>query len=154
MPVDVALNKLNAGRQALIPAYFRRRKHAQLSACVLVVAFYAVTLAGCDRPGRGSTGSSSANTHISTRSANTHISTRVGSRTPIPLPGRTLLTPQPEPDCEIKTTEPETDDLTKREYEAYCYRHAEMIVRDRLELLQSSVDKTINAVKRSERSGP
>jgi len=163
MPVDVALNKLNAGRQALIPAYFRRRKHAQLSACVLVVAFYAVTLAGCDRPGRGSMGSSSANTHISTRSANTHISTRsanthistrVGSRTPIPLPGRTLLTPQPEPDCEIKTTEPETDDLTKREYEAYCYRHAEMIVRDRLELLQSSVDKTINAVKRSERSGP
>src|SRR5712692_5794538 len=144
MPVDVALNKHNAGRQALIPAYFRRRKHAQLSACVLVVAFYAVTLACCDRAGGGSTGASTANTHISTR---------VGSRTPIPLPGRTLLNPQPEPDCEIKTTEPETDDLTKREYEGYCYRHAEMIVRSRLQLLQRSVDKTIKAVNRSERSG-
>ena len=63
------------------------------------------------------------------------------------------LNPQPEPDCEIKTTEPETDDLTKREYEGYCYRHAEMIVRSRLQLLQRSVDKTIKAVKRSERSG-
>jgi hypothetical protein len=160
MPVAVALSKLNAGRQALIPADFRRRKHAQLSACVLVVAFYAVTLTGCDRAERGFLGSSTANTHISNRTANTHISKRtanthiskrVGSRTPIPLPDRTLLTPPPEPDCEIKTTEPENDELTKREYEAHCYRHAEMIVRDRLELLQSSVDKTIKAVKRSGR---
>jgi len=144
MPVDVALNKLGADHQALIPASFRRRKHAQLSACLLAVAFYAVTLAGCDRTGRGATVSSTANTYIATSA---------GSRTPIPLPGRTLLNPQPEPDCEIKTTEPETDDLTKREYEGYCYRHAEMIVRSRLQLLQRSVDKTIKAVKRSERGG-
>ncbi len=104
MPVDVALNKLGADHQALIPASFRRRKHAQLSACLLAVAIYAVTLAGCDRTGRGATVSSTANTYIATSA---------GSRTPIPLPGRTLLNPQPEPDCELQTTEPKTDDLRK-----------------------------------------
>jgi len=144
MPVDVALNKLDAGRQALIPACFRRRKPAQLSACMLVVAFCAVTFTGCDRAGRASTVSSTKNTYISTSA---------GSRTPIPLPGRTLLNPQPEPDCELQTTEPKTDDLRKLDYERQCYRHAEMIVRSRLQLLQGSVGKTIKAVKRSERSG-
>src|SRR5713226_82753 len=145
MPIDPVLHKQDVGRHALIPVGFRRRKHAQLSACVLVVAVYAVTLAGCDRAGRGSTMS---------RTANTNISTSAGSRIPIPLPGRTLLNPQPEPDCELKATEPATDDLTKLEYERHCYRHAEMIVRSRLQLLQGSVGKTIKAIKRNEWSAP
>jgi hypothetical protein len=36
--------------------------------------------------------------------------------------------------------------------ERQCYRHAEMIVRSRLQLLQRSVDRTIKAVKRREPS--
>ena len=35
----------------------------------------------------------------------------------------------------------------KLDYERQCYRHAEMIVRSRLQLLQGSVDETIKAVK-------
>jgi hypothetical protein len=76
------------------------------------------------------------------------------SRTPIPLPAAPLLSPQPEPSCEFETTESNADERQKVEYERQCYRHAEMIVRSRLQLLQDSVDKTINAVQRGERSGP
>jgi len=76
------------------------------------------------------------------------------SRTPIPLPAAPLLSPQPEPSCEFETTESNADERQKLDYERQCYRHAEMIVRSRLQLLQGSVDKTISAVKRSERGGP
>jgi Putative peptidoglycan binding domain len=47
-----------------------------------------------------------------------------------------LLEPQPEPDCEFKSTEPKPDALQKLDYERQCYRHAEINVRHRLELLQ------------------
>ena len=72
---------------------------------------------------------------------------------PAALPSPPLLDPQPAPDCEFKTTEPKTDELQKLDYERQCYRHAEMIVRGRLELLQSSVDETIKAVKRTPPNG-
>jgi hypothetical protein len=73
-------------------------------------------------------------------------------RMPIPLPAAPLLSPQPEPSCE--TTDTNADVRQKLDYERQCYRHAEMIVRSRLQLLQGSVEKTINAVQRSEQSGP
>jgi len=72
--------------------------------------------------------------------------------TPIPLPAALLLSPQPEPICEI--TDTNADERQKLDYERQCYRHAEMIVRDRLQLLQKSVDATIDAVRRGERNGP
>jgi hypothetical protein len=72
--------------------------------------------------------------------------------TPIPLPAASLLSPQPEPVCE--PTDTNTDERQKLDYERQCYRHAEMIVRDRLQLLQRSVDTTLDAVKRGERRGP
>jgi hypothetical protein len=75
------------------------------------------------------------------------------SRTPIPLPAAPLLSPQPEPSCEFETTESNLDERQKLDYERQCYRHAEMIVRSRLQLLQGSVDKTISAVKRGEQGG-
>jgi len=75
------------------------------------------------------------------------------SRTPIPLPAAPLLS-QPEPSCEFETADSNADERQKLDYERQCYRHAEMIVRSRLQLLQGSVDKTISAVKRSERGGP
>jgi hypothetical protein len=37
------------------------------------------------------------------------------------------------------------------DYERQCYRHAELIVRDRLERLQGAVGETINSVRSSER---
>jgi hypothetical protein len=74
------------------------------------------------------------------------------SRAPIPLPAAPLLSPLPEPSCE--TTDTSADVRQKLDYERQCYRHAEMIVRDRLELLQRSVDATISAVRRNEQGGP
>ena len=72
--------------------------------------------------------------------------------TPIPLPAAELLICQPQPSCEIADSS--VDERQKLDYERQCYRHAEMIVRARLELLQSSIDKTISAVRSSEQSEP
>ena len=52
-----------------------------------------------------------------------------------------------EPECEFPPGE-DANDRQKLVYERQCYRHAEIIVRDRLQLLQNAVDKTIEAVKR------
>jgi len=71
---------------------------------------------------------------------------------PILLPEASLLSPQPEPICE--TTDTNADERQKLDYERQCYRHAEMIARDRLQLLQKSVDATIDAIRRGERGGP
>ena len=65
----------------------------------------------------------------------------------IPLPDPGLLKPQMEPECEFPPGE-DADDRQKLDYERQCYRHAEIIVRDRLQLLQNAVDKTIEAVER------
>jgi hypothetical protein len=75
--------------------------------------------------------------------------------TPIPLPEAPLRSPQPEPSCEFETdASSNADEHQKLDYERQCYRHAEMIVRSRLQLLQDSVEKTISAIQRSERRGP
>jgi hypothetical protein len=71
--------------------------------------------------------------------------------TPIPLPAASLLVRQPEPSCEPTDA---TDERQKLDYQRQCYRHAEMIVRARLELLQGSVDRTISAVRSSGQSEP
>jgi hypothetical protein len=140
VPIDVALRKLGLDLPVLISARFRRCKDAQLLACVLVVAFCAVTIAGCERVPTVS------------RTTKSDISTRSASRPRIiSVPGRELLNPQAEPDCEFKTSDPKADERQKLDYERQCYRHAEMIVRTRLQLLQASVNETIKAVKRSER---
>ena len=67
---------------------------------------------------------------------------------PIPLPEASLLSPQSEPSCEAPGTD--TNERQKLDYERQCYRHAEMIVRSRLQLLQDSVGRTISALKRNE----
>jgi hypothetical protein len=177
MPVVVTLRP-GTDRQAVC----QRRTGVQLAACALAVGFCAVTLAGCERGWHSSTGSgsakayavssaakpkpyavsssakgyavsSTANAYAVSSTANGSVAMSPGSRSPIPLPDPALLSHQSEPDCEFKTTESKTDERMKLDYERQCYRHAEMIVRNRLELLQSSVDKTIKAVKRTERSG-
>jgi hypothetical protein len=96
-------------------------------------------------------------------------SARRASRTTLPLPDRALLATPPEFACEFKDAgrddasggpqpsppRAQTDvsaDLALRrklEYERQCYRHAEMILRDRLLQLQASLGETITAVSRS-----
>jgi TPR repeat protein len=50
-----------------------------------------------------------------------------------------LLSPQPEPDCVFKTGDPNATERQQLDYERQCYRHAEMIARNRLEMLQSAI---------------
>jgi hypothetical protein len=125
--------------------------HVHIVASVFTVVTCAVALAGCACTTRSSMMSQTANSKKVTESKK-FIESQ--SRTPIPLPAAPLLSPQPEPSCEFETTESKADERQKLDYERQCYRHAEMIARSRLQLLQGSVDETISAVKRSERGGP
>jgi hypothetical protein len=65
----------------------------------------------------------------------------------VPIPSEALLQPQPEPDCRFPETDTAADERQKLDYERQCYRHAEMIARARLQLLQESVVKAVTAVK-------
>jgi hypothetical protein len=68
----------------------------------------------------------------------------------IPRPGGALLEKQPEPACDFKSELPDGDDpvITILDYERQCYRHAEIIVRGRLDRLQSSTGETVKAADR------
>jgi hypothetical protein len=93
-----------------------------------------------------------------------------GSGTTIPLPDQALLAAPPEFACEFKDAGRDDSsgrpqpgppraqadvsaDLALRrklEYERQCYRHAEMILRDRLLQLQASLGETITVINRAE----
>jgi len=118
-------------------------RQARLLAKVLSAACFAVTLGACN--------SAKSYSGIPFR----HDSSRPDIRKPIPLPRSALLKPQPAPNCTFKPTEPSaqsneasTDDRPKLDYERQCYRHAEMIARERLQLLQASVRRMAKAVDR------
>jgi hypothetical protein len=77
------------------------------------------------------------------------------ARASIPLPAQALLAFPPEFECEKTTptgaqTDPDAALRAKLDHERQCYRHAEMILRDRLLGLQASVGETIKAVNRGE----
>src|SRR5215475_11595390 len=137
MPGVVALNCFGPECQGSIPSCLRRCEHTRLSARIFAVASFAVVLAGCNQHVRSPTASGTLNTDSSVRS---------GSRTSVPLPDKALLGRLPEPDCKLKTNEAGMDDLQKLDYERQCYRHAEMIARNRLQLLQ------VGSMRRSESS--
>ena len=117
-----------------------RQRHNQghLLAFSLGIALCAVVLAGCVYGGRRVVGVQPVGIDGSKTS---------GLGTRIPLPAPALLAPQSEPNCEFATTDPNSDERQKLDYERQCYRHAEMIARARLRLLQRSVAKTIRAIK-------
>jgi len=73
------------------------------------------------------------------------------ARARIPLPDRTLLQRQPEPDCSFRgtTSSPMTvEELRQKlDYEQQCYRQSESNVRVRLHNLQDAVEDTIRAVE-------
>jgi BA14K-like protein len=103
--------------------------------------------------------------------AKTAHSAGPGERSLIPLPDPTLLAPPAEFDCEFKTAspneargqsspgpapahaDPDAALRAKLDYERQCYRHAEMILRDRLLGLQAAVGKTIKAINRGDPPG-
>ncbi len=126
---------------------FQSHKHAWLSTLVFTIVFFLVVLVGCDRPDRG----------FMLPVTDTYSSRVDRSRIPIPLPGRALLEPRPEPKCQFEDSanpDPNADERWKLDYERQCYRQAEMIVRYRLELLQNAARKMIKAVKQTERNDP
>jgi hypothetical protein len=73
------------------------------------------------------------------------------TRARLPLPDRTLLQRQPEPDCLFRGTisSPMTiEELRQKlDYEQQCYRQSESNVRGRLHTLQDAVEETIRAVE-------
>jgi hypothetical protein len=93
------------------------------------------------------------------------------ARTLIPLPDPRLLAPPAKFNCEFKTAsadeargqsspgpapahaDPDAALRAKLDYERQCYRHAEMILRDRLLGLQAWVGQTIKAVNRGDPPG-
>jgi hypothetical protein len=90
------------------------------------------------------------------------------ARAAIPLPNPTLLAAPVEFNCEFKAassdealgqsspglqpaqTDPDAVLRAKLDYERQCYRHAEMILRDRLLELQAAVAETVKALSRSD----
>jgi hypothetical protein len=73
------------------------------------------------------------------------------ARARIPLPDRTLLHRQPEPDCTFRgmiSTPMTMEELRQKlDYEQQCYRQSESNVRGRLHSLQDAVEETIRAVE-------
>ena len=92
--------------------------------------------------------------------ANAQQGKRAQSR--IPVPSAALLKSQPDPACEYKADKvgrpdnPKSGDAegdaaalrAKLDYERQCYRHTEIIVRQRLHALQASVRGTMRAIER------
>jgi hypothetical protein len=74
--------------------------------------------------------------------------------TAISLPDRALLAPPAELNCEFKPAAGVSADAAaqmKLDYERQCWRHAEMIARDRLRRLQAALRNTIWAANQNER---
>jgi len=67
------------------------------------------------------------------------------------MPEAALLRAQPAPKCERRPAPGATEDggeaakLKKLDYEAQCYRHAEMIARSRLGRLQAKIREAARA---------
>lgn len=112
--------------------------------CGLWLGLLAVTLVGCEHFRDGVTMRSAS---VSPKSKpRPKPQTARASRTSVALPDRALLVSSVQPDCEFKTNDPNADERQKLDYERQCYRHAEIIIRDRLSRLQSSVRKTARAI--------
>lgn len=73
-----------------------------------------------------------------------------GCEAAMPLPDTALLKQQPAPKCETRAAAAageggEAARLKKLDYEVQCYRHAEMIARNRLVRLQNSIKESAKA---------
>jgi len=115
--------------------------------CVLLVVLCTATLEGCEQFRQGAVVRSAS---VSPKNAKAVCRPKTVSKQeaasrpraasgPVPLPARELLTAPVAPDCEFRASDPNADERQKLDYERQCYRHAEIIARDRLARLQSSV---------------
>jgi hypothetical protein len=86
------------------------------------------------------------------RTANRKVTTAPDRTVRMSAPGRPLLASQPAPNCEFTTNDSTINDRQRLDYERQCYRHAEMIARDRLEKLQASIDRPLKTTKKKERA--
>jgi hypothetical protein len=128
---------------------------ARACAGIAAVAISATVLAGCaTRPATQSQAKLQAK--LQAKAQNKYVrpkpATRMlTARARIPLPDRTLLQRQPEPDCIFRGTisSPMTvEELRQKlDYEQQCYRQSESNVRVRLHSLQDAVEDTIRAVE-------
>src|SRR5262245_41623682 len=135
----------------------RSRASGWTRACVGIaaVALCAVVLEGCaTRPATQSQAKLQARLQAKTQTkyVKPKPATRMlTARARIPLPDRTLLQRQPEPDCSFRGTisSPMTvEELRQKlDYEQQCYRQSESNVRVRLHNLQDAVEETIRAVE-------
>jgi hypothetical protein len=122
---------------------------------IAAVALCTVVLGGCaTRPATQSQAKVQAKAHAKTQAK--YIKPKPASRmliarARIPLPERTLLERQAEPDCTFRGTisSPMTvEELRQKlDYEQQCYRQSESNVRGRLHSLQDAVGETIRAVE-------
>jgi hypothetical protein len=162
------LRETAVGASTTVLGGTRTAHRLQLSGPILTMAFFSVALAGC-APDHGRSAAPNYGAHDSPvpaevsspaevsrnvkvsrtarppRNANTRIASKAGLLTPIPVPDQSLLTPQPEPDCDFKPVESDAASHVKLDYERQCYRQAEIIVRTRLQLLQASVGEMLKA---------
>jgi len=136
--IGVVFSALGANRRALVFPCALKRNQGRVLAFAFAIVLCSITLDGCGPTvSRGSMPVDVADSNFST-------SARVRSR--IPLPDRDLLKPASKPDCEFRDTKPAADNL-KLNYERDCFRQSEIIVRNRLQALQHSVQRTIRAVR-------
>lgn len=146
MRVRLVSHNFAGNVREFIPAKLRIDGHA-LPAMALAAALCGAALSGCS--------SSSTEGEVSARSLTKSAAAYSGrAHVSIPLPDHALLEAQPAPKCEFKSAGGKTDKggdtaLMKLDFERQCYRHAEILARQRLGLLQASVDQTIKAVQRN-----
>jgi hypothetical protein len=123
----------------------------RVCAGIVAVTLCAVALGGCaTRPPTQAQAKAQAKAqaqYLKHKSATRMLTTRAR----IPLPDRTLLQRQAEPDCTFRGTigSPMTGEeiRQKLDYEQQCYRQSESNVRVRLHSLQDAVEETIRAVE-------
>jgi hypothetical protein len=121
----------------------------RVCAGIAVAALSAIVLAGCAiRPAMLAEAKAKPQVKIVKRKPASRMLT---ARARIPLPDRTLLQRQQEPDCSFRGTisSPMTvEELRQKlDYEQQCYRQSESNVRVRLHSLQDAVEDTIRAVE-------
>ena len=123
----------------------------RVCAGIAAVALCTVVLGGCaTRPATQAQAKVQAKAqakHVKHKPATRMLITRAR----IPLPDRTMLQRQAEPDCTFRGTIsiPITGEelRQKLDYEQQCYRQSESNVRVRLHTLQDAVGETIRAVE-------
>ena len=141
MRADVIFFALAAGRKQIV-SLCDRSCNKRLLCRIFATVCCAVTLAGCSiSPVRNATAAATP----------TNVSKRMEMRTRVPLPDSAQLTPPKKPDCEFRESNPDVG--RKLAYERECYRQSEIILRIRLQDLQRSVKRTINAVKTNSQYG-